>query len=75
MFENLPKENRLSALCSLAIRRTMEARAAQLASKAGRTVYAFPTRKGPAYDIVPPLGWCLVAQPSGVITEKSAPVV
>ncbi len=50
-------------------------RAVEFAKKAGRAVYAYPTRNGFGFDTVPPLGWCMVAQPSGVVTERAAPII
>jgi hypothetical protein len=73
--ENLPAEFRLTILCGMRNKRKAQERAVQYAAKAGCPVYAFPTPKGFAFDVVPPLGWAIVAQPSGVVSEISAPIV
>jgi hypothetical protein len=72
---NAPKEFALARLCAKAHKMRAQERAAQYAAKAGCPVYAFPTKAGFGFDVVPPLGWCIVAQPSGVVSERAAPIV
>jgi hypothetical protein len=72
---NAPKEFALARLCAKAHKLRAQERAVEFAAKARCPVYAYPTRNGFGFDTVPPLGWCIIAQPSGVVTERAAPIV
>lgn len=65
-----PREFELARLCAKAHKVRATERAVSMANRAGCPVYAFPTKHGFGFDIVPPLGWAIVAQPSGVVTER-----
>lgn len=65
-----PREFELARLCAKAHKVRATERAAMLARQVGCPVYAYPTKRGFGFDTIPPLGWTIVAQPSGVVTER-----
>jgi hypothetical protein len=71
----LPREYRLARLVGKAHETRATERAATYARKVACPVYAFRTPKGWAFDIVPPMGACIVAQPSGVVSSIPGPIV